>query len=299
MAALTAILRSRGKTVRPLLLSALPQWYGFVFHESVPVLGKDIQVEDLTRGAFAGVDLVILVDTNSYSQLPRFEEYLKQAGKPVLVIDHHVTSDKLGQVEIDDPTAAAAGLVLLDFLSFTHWSIAKEAAEALFVAIATDTGWFQLGNTNSRVYRSCADLVDLGVVPAQLYEKLYQNVSYPRFKLMVRMLDTLELHLDGRYASQHILLSDFAGTRADYPDTENLVNECHRIGSVRVSALFVEQKDGRVRCSLRSRDAIDVSALAAKFGGGGHKNAAGTFLPGPIEHAKQLILDEVTQRLAP
>jgi phosphoesterase RecJ-like protein len=299
MAALTAILRSRGKTVRPLLLSALPRWYAFVFGEEVPILGKDVQVEDLTRGPFAAVDLVILVDTNSYSQLPRFEKYLKQTGKLILVIDHHVTSDKLGQVEISDSSAAAAGLVLLDFLKGTDWPITKEAAEALFVAIATDTGWFQLGNTDSRVCRSCADLVDLGVVPTALYEKLYQNFSYPRFKLLVRMLDTLDLHLDGRYASQHVLLSDFAQTGADYEDTENLVNECHRIGSVRVSALFVEQKDGRVRCSLRSRDAIDVSTLAAQFGGGGHKNAAGTFLPGPVEHAKQLILDEVARRLAP
>jgi nanoRNase/pAp phosphatase (c-di-AMP/oligoRNAs hydrolase) len=299
MAALAAILRSMGKTVRLLLLSALPRWYAFVFREEVPVLGKDVQADDLMDGPCAGVDLVILVDTDSCSQLPRFEEYLKQTDKPVLVFDHHVTSDHLGRVEIADATAAAAGLVLLDFLKFTRWPITKDAAEALFVAIATDTGWFQLGNTDGRVYRSCAELVDLGAVPTELYEKLYQNFSYPRFKLLIRMLDTLELHLDGRYASQHILLSDFALTGADYQDTENLVNECHRIGSVRVSALFVEQKDGRVRCSLRSRDALDVSIVAATFGGGGHKNAAGTFLPGPIEYAKQVILDKVTQGLAP
>jgi phosphoesterase RecJ-like protein len=148
------------------------------------------------------------------------------------------------------------------------------------------------------VFRSCAKLVDLGVVPTNLYNKLYQNFSVSRFKLMVRLLDTLELHLDGRYASQYVLLKDFKQTGAAYQDTENLINECHRIGSVRVSALFVEQKDGRVRCSLRSRGDVDVSDLAAKFGGGGHHNASGTFLPGPMDHARQLILDEVTQRLA-
>jgi phosphoesterase RecJ-like protein len=215
----------------------------------------------------------------------------------VLVIDHHVTSDKLGRVEITDSTAGAAGLVLYDFIKYARWPITRMAAEALFVAIATDTGWFQLSNTDSRVYCSCAELVDLGVQPTELYKRLYQSFSPERFKLMVRMLDTLALDLDGRYASQHVFLKDFAETGAAFEDTENLVNECQRIASVRVAALFVEQKDGRVRCSLRSRGEVDVSELAAKFGGGGHKNASGTYLPGPMDDAKRRILDEVARRL--
>ena len=80
-----------------------------------------------------------------------------------------------------------------------------------------------------------------------------------------------------------------------------MVNECQRIGSVAVAALFMELRDGRIRCSLRSRPdgegAVDVSQIAARFGGGGHKMAAGTYLPAPIEHAMQLVLDEVAQRL--
>jgi len=299
VAAIMEVLTNLGKKVQPLLLSPLPQWYAFVFTEKVPVLGKDVQPEDLTRGTFADVDLVILADTGSYSQLTGFEEYLRQSDEPVLVIDHHVTSDKLGRVEITDETAGAAGLVLYDFLKYARRPITRTVAEALFVAIATDTGWFQLSNTDGRVYRSCAELVDLGVKPTELYRKLYQDFSHERFKLMVRMLSTLELHLDGRYASQHILLEDFARTGATHPDTENLINECQRIGSVRVAALFVEQKDGRVRCSLRSRGEVDVSDLAAKFGGGGHRMAAGTFLPGPMENAKRLVLDEVARRLGP
>ena len=299
VAAISEVLKNSGKRVQPLLLSPLPQWYAFVFAEKVPVLGKDLRPEDLTRGAFADVDLVILADTGSYSQLTGLENYLRQSGKPVLVIDHHVTSDKLGRVEITDETAGAAGLVLYDFLKYARRPITRTVAEALFVAIATDTGWFQLSNTDGRVYRSCAELVDLGVKPTELYKKLYQDFSHERFKLMVRMLSTLELHLDGRYASQHIFLEDFARTGATHPDTENLINECQRIGSVRVAALFVEQKDGRVRCSLRSRGEVDVSDLAARFGGGGHKMAAGTFLPGPMENAKRLVLDEIARRLGP
>jgi len=297
VAALSAILRRRGKTARPLLLSAMPQWYAFLFDEPLPVLGEDTQVEDLTGRTYAQVDLVIIVDTNSYSQLPAFEEYLKQSDTPVLVIDHHVTSDNLGLVELADSTAAAAGLVLLDLLTYADWEIAEDVAEALFVAIATDTGWFQFNNADSRAYRACANLIDRGVNPMQVHDKLYQNFSAGRFRLMLAMLSRLKLQLDGRYASQYILQEDFEQTGSAYPDTENLINECHRIASVKVSSLFVQLKDGRVRCSLRSRGAIDVSEIATKFGGGGHKMAAGTFLPGPIENARQLILNEVAQRL--
>ncbi|MCX5646289.1 MAG: bifunctional oligoribonuclease/PAP phosphatase NrnA [Phycisphaerae bacterium] len=297
VAAVAEVLRGLGKTVQPLLLSPMPDWYAFLFDEEVPVLGQDVQVEDLTGGRFGAIDLVIIADTNSYSQLPRFEDYLKQDTQPVLVIDHHVPADKLGQVEIADRSAAAAGLVLLDLLTFAGWPVTKRAAEALFVAIATDTGWFHLRNTDSRVFRRCADLIEMGVDSNGLYRKLYQSFSYTRFELMVAMLKTVELHFDGRYASQYLQREDFERTGAAYRDTENLVNECQRIGSVSVSALFVELKDGRIRCSLRSRDTIDVNEIARKFGGGGHKLASGTYLPAPLEHAMQLIHDEVVQRL--
>ena len=305
VAAMTRVLRGRGKTVRPLFVSPIPEWYAFLFEEKVPVLGEDVQVEDLVGGAFGPIDLVVILDTDSYSQLPRFEDYLKQRRPPVLVIDHHVTSDRLGQVEITDHAAAAAGLVLFEFLQSVGWPITEKAAEALFVAIATDTGWFHLRNTDSRVFRSCGELVASGVEPNELYHRLYQSFSPARFRLMVTMLTRLELHLDGRYASQYLIREDFERTGAAYRDTENLINEAQRIGCVAVAALFVALRDGRIRCSLRSRpegnggseEALDVSAIAAKFGGGGHKMAAGTYLPAPIEHAMQLIYDEVAKRL--
>jgi len=297
VAVMAEALRAQGKTVRPVFLSPVPDWYAFLFDEDLPILATDEDVDKLIGGEFGTFDLAVILDTNSNSQLPRFERYLRQTDVPVLVFDHHVTSDALGQVELVDTKAAAAGLVVFDFLNAAGWPITKKMAEAMFVAIATDTGWFQFNNTDSRTYRRSADLIDLGAEPAQIYDKLYHNFSYPRFKLMHGMLDNLELHLDGRYAVQHILQGDFARAGATYQDTENLINECHRLGSVVVSALLVELADGRVRCSLRSRGAVDVSEIATKFGGGGHKMAAGTFLPPPIEDAKQLIFNEVAQRL--
>jgi phosphoesterase RecJ-like protein len=297
MAALSEALTALGKEVTLLLISPMPQWYEFLFEKKVPVLGEDVSVEQLTQGSFGDFDLLIIVDTNSRSQLLEFEQYVKQTDRPILVIDHHVTSDGLGDVELVDPDAAAAAVILHDLFKHADWPITEKIARALLVAIATDTGWFQFSNTDSRVLRTCAQLIDSGADPRQLYHDLYENFSPQRFKLMVAMLNTLELHLDGRYATQYLRVSDFEQTGASYTDTENLINECQRIGTVQVTALFVELRDGRIRCSLRSRGAVNVSEIAGKFGGGGHKMAAGTYLPGPLENAKKQIYDEIEKHL--
>jgi phosphoesterase RecJ-like protein len=298
IAAMCEMLGNLGKKVTPLLLSAVPPWYKFLFVEKVPILDEDVQLNELTTGKLGDFDLIVIVDTNSTSQLPQFDEFLKRNDKPVLVIDHHATADGLGDVELVDSTAAAAGLIVLELFKHAGWKITETIAEALFVAIATDTGWFQFSNTDSRTYRAGAELIEAGAKPTSIYETLYQNYSPARFRLRTRMLDTLELHLGDRYADMRITQKDFERTDAQYSDTENLINEAHRIGTVTTSALFIELKDGRIRCSLRSRGSVDVSQIAAKFGGGGHKQAAGTFLPGPIENARKLILDEITEALS-
>ncbi len=297
VAAMCEALRALGKKTQPLMLSPVPEWYAFLFATKVPVLGEDVRLEELIAGRFGRFDLIVIVDTNGISQLPKFDEYLKQNDAPVLVIDHHETSDGLGDVELIDRSAAAAGLIVLDLFKHAGWTLTESIAQAIFVAAATDTGWFQFSNTNSRTLRACAELIDAGARPTQIYGKMYQNFSQQRFALMVAMLNSLELQLNGRYATMQITQQDFARTGAAYSDTENLINEAHRIGTVRASALFIELEDGRIRCSLRSRGGPNVSQIAAKFGGGGHTMAAGTFLPGPLENAKQLIFREVEARL--
>jgi len=296
--AICDVLVSLGKKVRPLLLSPAPDWYQFLLTEKVSVLGHDIQLEELMAGRFGEFDLIMILDTNSPGQLPKFKDYLKQNEKPVLVIDHHRTSDGLGAVELVESDAAATALVVLELFKYAGWEITEKIAEALFVATATDTGWFQFNNTNGRVFSSCAELIEMGVKLTEIYHKLYENFSQPRFMLMTTMLNTLELHLKDRYAAMNITKQDFVRTGATYADSENLINECRRINTVETTALFIELDDGRIRCSLRSKGAVDVGEVAAKFGGGGHKMAAGTFVPGPMDNAQRLIFEEVSKRFS-
>ena len=287
MVALCEALTALGKKVKMLLLSELPQWYGFLFEQKPEIFSDKTKIDS---------DLIIIVDTASYSQMPGFDKYLKQSEKEVLVIDHHATSDGIGAVRLIDSDAAAAALIVFDLLQYAGWPITKKTAEALFVAVSTDTGWFQFDNTDSRTFEVSLELIKAGAEPAKIHKDLYQNFSPQRFKLMVTMLNTLELHLEGRFAMQHLSQADFERTGTKYSDTENLVDECRRISNVEAVALFVEMADGQVKVSLRSRGAVNVCTIAEKFGGGGHKMAAGAHLPGPLDNAKKLVFDAVAEQ---
>lgn len=284
------------KAVEYLFLSEPPKWYDFLFERPPTILGKDVSSEQLAE-RYAQVDLIIIADTNSNSQLSGFEDFLKHTDASVLVFDHHITNDGLGDVELIDTSAAATGLIVFDFMKYAQWPITRTIAHHLFVAVATDTGWFHFSNTDSRTFFAAGELIRSGAGHLELYRRLYQNLSTVRFKLMVAALNTLELNLNERYASQYITQEDFRRTGAAYSDTENLIDECRRIATVEVAALFVEQKDGTYRCSLRSDGPVDVRKIAQKFGGGGHKMAAATFVQGPIEEAKELIKAEIGKQL--
>jgi len=295
--AVAEMLKTIGKNVKTVLPSELPEWYEFLFSEKPAVLDKDVNIKELKDGSFFQPDLIIIADTNSRKQLEGLADFLTQSKATILVFDHHITSDGLGNVELLDTTAAATALLIYDLFKYAGWEINRNIAQALFVAIATDTGWFRFASTDSRVHKASAELIEHGVNSAELFHKMYQSFSLPRFKLMTAMLNTLQLHFDGRYAEQHLLLKDFEDTSAAYKDTENLINECQKIETVEACALFVELKKGRVKCSLRSRGGVDVRVVAQKFGGGGHKEASGVHLQGTLEEAKKSIKTEIEKQL--
>ncbi|MBL7214782.1 MAG: bifunctional oligoribonuclease/PAP phosphatase NrnA [Phycisphaerae bacterium] len=294
--ALQETLTGLGKSVRLLFMSPLASWYQALFDEKPPILGNDIVPEQL-NDHYQDIDLVILVDTDSRVQLSGFSDWLENCGRKVLVIDHHITGDRLGDVMIVDTTAAAAGEIVFDLLKFAGWPITERIAESIFIALSTDTGWFKFGNTDSRIFQTAAKLIDAGAKPNEIYGLLYQSFTPSRIYLMGRMLEHLQLHADGRIATQYILRRDFDKTGATGADTENLIDECQRIQTVQAAALFVELADGGFRCSLRSKGTVDVRKIAQKYGGGGHTLASGVNLQGPLENALQTVVNEIMTQL--
>ena len=158
-----------------------------------------------------------------------------------------------------------------------HFNYHEEAMEALAVAILTGTGWLRFSNTDSRCLRAMAYLIEVGIRPDVLYRRIYQSDRFEKLKLMGRVLENLELHSNDRLAVMSLTLADFEQTGARPDETENLINEAMRIGSIEAAVILVEHND-EIRVSLRSREIVDVSQVAASFGGGGHARAAGLIM---------------------
>ncbi len=291
---LLRLLRGAGRRAEGVLLDETPPRYAFLTE------GAGLQRWERGRGANAAadIDLLCIVDTSARSQLEPIASLLAGPAPRRLVIDHHQTRDPIGHDEVIDETAPAASLLVLRIAEAAGWPLAPAIAEPLFVGLATDTGWFRFSNTSADAFAAAARLVAAGARPDRLYERLYQSDPSPRMRLLGRLLTEMQLLAEGRLAVLTLpkrLLAECGGTAQM---TEELVNEPQRIGSVAVVALFAEDDGGVTRVSLRSRGGVDVAAVCRRYGGGGHAQAAGARVTGPLEQVSQRVVRDVLDALA-
>ncbi|HUG18647.1 MAG TPA: bifunctional oligoribonuclease/PAP phosphatase NrnA [Planctomycetaceae bacterium] len=273
------LLLSLGKQVLIANPSFAPSTLEFLDPDgAIKVLGQGV-----TEAEVLACDVHIVLDTSAWSQLQSVGELLKKSTAEKIVIDHHVSSDDLGAIEFKDTQAEATGSMVLRFAKAAGIPVSTKAAFYLFGAIATDTGWFRFPSVSSQTYREIAELIDLGVVPHEVYLQLYERCRLSRHHLAGRILERIQLEAEGQLAYTWVSLKDFDETGAHPVDTEDLVNECLRIDGTRIAFIAVEQKNKQIKFSFRARLGNDVSVIAGQFGGGGHKLAAGASLSGPLE----------------
>jgi phosphoesterase RecJ-like protein len=277
-----------------LLLSRLPRKYAFIFDEN-QIKHHDAEVAWPSLESF---DALLVVDTGTWSQLPGLRDRLNGWTKPRLVLDHHLTQEDWADVKLVQTDAAAAGEIAAELLHRWNVALTKPIATALFLAIASDTGWFQFSNTRPATLRLAADLMEAGVDTDSMYQHLYQNERAERVALQTLAQDSLELLHQGRLAVMKVKKEDFQQTGSAVSDTENLINIPLQIRSVQVSILIIEPPEGwPIRVSLRSKGQVDVARFAEKFGGGGHARASGLKIAGTIDHAHELVVAEMTRTL--
>jgi bifunctional oligoribonuclease and PAP phosphatase NrnA len=297
-AAMSLGLRSKKIDSEVLLLSKLPPKYAFVLTEN------NIPFHDVEPGwpeslSLDSYDALLVVDTGTWSQLPGLRERLNGFKKPRLVLDHHLTQEDWADIKLVQTSAAAAGEIAAEVLARWNVPLDKPLATAIFLAIASDTGWFQFSNTRPATLRLAADLMEVGVDTDSMYQHLYQNEQAERLALQTRAQDTLELLAGGRLAVMCVKKADFDLTGAKLADTENLINIPLQIRTVEVSILMTEPPDGSaVRVSLRSKGAVDVARFAEKFGGGGHARASGLKIPGSLVEVHEKVTSEMIKTLA-
>lgn len=287
--AMRSIVRGLGGSPLSVLFDPVPRPYAFMNpNEPLAVFGQEMHPEELGE-----VDGVVVVDTCAYEQLTPLADWLKGAGLPILAVDHHVTRDVVTAAELIDTGASAAALIVYDWAQAMSWRLEARAASALLVGMATDTGWFSFANTEARTLQAAAELVRGGVDAHDLFVRLYRSEHASRVRLLGEALQTLELVDDERVALMHLSREAFARCDARPSDTEGIINEPLRIASVEISILLVDHGDGVIRTSFRSKGTLDVAAIAAGFGGGGHRNAAGARLRGNLSQARDRVLKRI------
>jgi len=298
LVALRQLLKGRGLDPVAVLFEPLPSSYKlFETYDPLPVWGRDLKTEHLSD-----IDAVIVVDTCTYTQLEPIAAWLRGATVPKLAIDHHVNRDPLADTYLVDESAAAACLILYEWAVAAGWSLDQTARDALFVGMATDTGWFRFSNVDARVLLAAGNLASQGVRPHELHQALFQRDQPARIRLLGRALASLELHNDGRLALMTLTPQDYVETGAGAGDTENIVNEPLRIESVAVSCILVDRDEGFLRCSFRSKPPlspgepdVDVSLIASALGGGGHRRAAAARIAGSPDEVRRRVVDRLQE----
>jgi phosphoesterase RecJ-like protein len=286
--ALAEALERMGKETRLVIASTWPPRYNF--------LDPERRVERFAPpgAAWRDAEAVIILDTGTWNQLGDFGAFLRGLAVPRVVIDHHLSQDDLGALRLVDTSAEATGRLVREAVAALDVPLTPTMAGRLFAALATDTGWFRHANTGPATFALASELERAGAEPTTLYELLYEQNSLPRLKLLGRVLERLQVTADGMVAYTEIRRSDYAETGATPQDTEDLVNYTRSLAGVEVGLFFLEQPRGGVKVSFRARAIVDVARLAERFGGGGHRLAAGAILELPLDEARARVL-EATQ----
>ncbi|HET97569.1 MAG TPA: bifunctional oligoribonuclease/PAP phosphatase NrnA [Desulfurivibrio alkaliphilus] len=196
--------------------------------------------------------------------------------KPFLVIDHHAGHREFGDLRWVDPGRASTGEMVYDLAVALGAEVSPAAAYCLYTAVVSDTGSFKYSSTSADTFRVARELILKGVKPAEVAGKLFDNYTMPRLRLFQRVLESLQLLAGGRIALISAPRRLFDETGAAPHDTEGFINYPRALACVQVAAFLKEAEPGKISVSMRSKDSsCDVSLVAAKFGGGGHRNAAG------------------------
>jgi phosphoesterase RecJ-like protein len=205
----------------------------------------------------------------------------------VLDVDHHHDNTRFGDLNLIVADASSTGEVLRDVIRELGLELTPELAEPLYIALVTDTGRFQYTNTTPKALRLAAELVEAGADIHAVFQQVYESVEFAKLKLLARALDRAEVLEGGRIVVSHLLRDDFAAAGAAEPYSEGIIDYLRAVEGAELAVLVREQLNDAAQAhkgSLRSSiDELDVSAIARRFGGGGHRQAAGfsTDLPLP------------------
>jgi bifunctional oligoribonuclease and PAP phosphatase NrnA len=240
----------------------------------------------------AGERVLVALDCANESRMGPVPELLEQAPL-TLDIDHHHDNSLFGDINLVVGDASSTGEILRDVFAELDVVLTPEIAEALYIAVVTDTGRFQYTNTTPQTLRLAAELVEAGADVHRVFQGIYESVEFAKLKLLARALDRAQVYEGGRLVVSHLLRSDFTDLNAPEAYSEGIIDSLRAVEGAEMAALIREppRREGpKRRVSLRARsDELDVSAIARKNGGGGHRPSAGFSSDSSVDEITEFI----------
>ncbi|HEX3562472.1 MAG TPA: bifunctional oligoribonuclease/PAP phosphatase NrnA [Solirubrobacterales bacterium] len=266
----------------------------------LPVEYRFLPLEEVFHEPPADINdrVVIFLDCGNIDRMP--VDFLRDDMK-VINIDHHHDNTRFGTVNLIDVDASCTAEIIYELAGLLGVQLTHEIANALYVALVTDTGMFMYENTDARSHRMAAGLIEAGVDVNDTYRRIYEHAPLEKLKLLARALDRIEIRDDGRLAVTYISSDDYAATGASEALTEGVIDHLRTIDGTAVAAVVRDQADGgraARKVSMRSTDGqVDVSAVARINGGGGHRRAAGFGTDLPYEQVVEFLIGEIESQL--
>jgi phosphoesterase RecJ-like protein len=279
--AIWSILKRLDKSVKVVSEDPVPDTYTFLEGS-----------EEVISSRVEPADVAIVVDSAALHRIGWVSELVGQCST-VVNIDHHASNHNFGDINLVVTGAGAAGEVIYNLSQEMGVELRPNEAEALYVALLSDTGCFRFPNTTSATLRVAADLVDAGVSPYHAGSEIFWKRSEGGLKLLSRALGSIQLSNDGNVATMDITRRMYEETGASPRESEGFANYPRSIKGVKVGVLIRETRDGHFRVSLRSREEFPIAEVAKSFGGGGHPTAAGCRMDGDLESVKTRLRDRI------
>lgn len=287
MLALGHALRRSGKFVTLILEEGIPAPFDLL--EGASLISRNLDM--LSR--YSGT---IILDCADEMRLGKLRNKLWGI-RPWINIDHHETNTCFGDINLIAPKASSTGELVHQLIVAAGFPLDKVVAENLFAAIQTDTGSFRYENTTSQALRIAADMIDRGVKPWDVTQKIMDGHDLPRLKLLRFALDTIQLHHGGKIATLELTKEMFEMAGAGKLDSERFVDFGRFIRGVEIAALIRQTGHKHYKFSIRSNNKVNVARLAAIFGGGGHERAAGFDCEGELGTLKDAFIKEAVRFL--
>jgi phosphoesterase RecJ-like protein len=211
----------------------------------------------------------------------------------VINIDHHPGNSGFGQINWFDASAAACAELVHDLVRALDIGLTKEIATHIYLAILTDTGSFHYSSISPRTFAICRECLEAGVDPVMVARNVYDSNNMGRLKLFGAVLGAMQIADSGRIAIVYVDHEMARAAGGTYEDTEGLVNLPLTVKEIEAVIFFKQEKGDEYRVSLRSKGEIDIGVIAKEYGGGGHKNAAGCTITGPIEELQKALIEKL------